>query len=200
MSKPSPKLLLFDLGGVVLPWVGPERLAASHNLKRSDVIARFEASEIFNAYECGHVDDDTFLRELDTMFDLKTDDVAKLWNSWVHPPFPGVIDAIKNLKPHYPLACLSNTNALHWAHVNRLIDTTQLFHYAFASHLIGAAKPDRQSYQIVLDKIGVEASDIWFFEDTTVNVKAAREFGMTVHQIDRRLGVLQTLKDLGLLR
>ena len=194
----KPKLLLFDLGGVIVPWVGFEALSESTGLSREDIAAKFEQSDVFSAYECGRVEDDVFLKELKAVFDLESDDLASLWNSWVLPPFPGVIDALRNLKLEFTTACLSNTNALHWAHLNKMFNTDAVFHHAFASHLIQSAKPDAQSYNIVLETIGVDAQDVWFFEDTTVNVKAARTLGMTVHQIDRRFGVLPVLRKLSL--
>jgi len=199
MTDASPKVLLFDLGGVILPWVGPEALAASHGLTRAQVIDRFEGSEIFNAYERGEVENDVFTTELAKLFHLGDVDVPTLWNSWVHPPFAGVIDALAKLKPHYTLACLSNTNALHWAHVNAMIDTEQVFHHAFASHEINIAKPDPQSYLIPLQEMGISADDVWFFEDTRVNINAAKEIGLIVHPVDRKLGVMPLLKRLDLI-
>jgi len=199
MMNNPPKVLLFDLGGVVLPWVGPEALAASHCLTRAEVIARFEASDIFNAYERGEVGDAVFTAELARLFDLGDVDIAALWNSWVHPPFPDVIEALAELKSKYTLACLSNTNALHWAHVNTLIDTAQMFHHAYASHEINLAKPDPEAYRFVLQKMVVAAEDVWFFEDTTVNIESAREIGLTVHAVDRKFGVIPVLKNLGLI-
>ena len=194
----KPKLLLFDLGGVIVPWIGFEALAETTGLTRDDIAEKFEQSDVFSAYECGRVEDDVFLKELKAVFDLESDDLASLWNSWVLPPFPGVLDTLRNLKSEFTIACLSNTNALHWTHLNKMFNTDAVFHHAFASHLIQSAKPDAQSYNIVLETIGVDAQDVWFFEDTTVNVKAARTLGMTVHQIDRRFGVLPVLRKLSL--
>lgn len=199
MTAPRPKILLFDLGGVVVPWVGPEVLAVRYCLTRAEVIDRFAGSEIFNAYERGEVGDIVFTAELRQMFDLPDADVGALWNSWVEPPFPGVIDALADLKTRFTIACLSNTNALHWGHLNTMFKTDAVFHHAFASHEINVAKPDPQSYHIPLAEMGVTAEDVWFFEDTTVNVEAAREVGMTVHQVDRAVGVMPVLRRLGLL-
>lgn len=200
MLPNKPKLLLFDLGGVVVPWVGFEALAASKGISRKAIVEIFEANKIFADYECGRIGDEVFLKEFGHVFELTKHDLGSLWNSWVQPPFPGVIDALKQLKSDFTIACLSNTNALHWTHLNKMFDVDQLFHHAFASHHIHTAKPDVQSYRIVLETIGVAAQDVWFFEDTTKNVSAARELGMIVHQIDRKQGVLSTLKTLGLIR
>ena len=199
MPLPRPKVLLFDLGGVIVPWVGPEALAARFGMTRADVIDRFAQSEIFSAYERGQTTDAIFTAELKRLFDLPDPDIAALWNSWVEPPFPGVLDVLAELKTRFTTACLSNTNALHWNHVNEMFNTGETFHHAFASHQIHEAKPDAQSYLIPLERMGVTAEDVWFFEDTTVNVEAARNLGMTVHQVNRTKGVMPVLRQLGLL-
>jgi putative hydrolase of the HAD superfamily len=194
--------LLFDLGGVIVPWVGVETLMDLTGLTRDDVTARMVGSDIFNAYEIGACDDATFCAEMVSLFDLDMApaDFPALWNSWVHAPFPGTLAALETLKATYTIACLSNTNALHWAHLQSLIDPYDSFHHAFASQLIQAAKPNPQSYRIPLSIMGVSAESVHFFDDTLVNVEAARAVGMQATHVDRKVGVLPTLRQLGLLR
>ncbi|GAA4229100.1 HAD family phosphatase [Actinomadura meridiana] len=43
---------------------------------------------------------------------------------------------------------------------------------------IGVAKPDPRAYQICAERLGVELSDVLFFDDNELNVRAARETGM----------------------
>lgn len=43
---------------------------------------------------------------------------------------------------------------------------------------IGVAKPDRRAYQICAAQLGVEPSDVLFFDDAERNVAAARRSGM----------------------
>jgi putative hydrolase of the HAD superfamily len=194
-------VLLFDLGGVVVPWVGLEALAEREHTSRQAIVEKFEALDVFNAYEIGECENDDFLASFVDLFDLNIPlgEAAQLWNSWVLPPFAGVIDAIEQLKENYIVACLSNTNDLHWQHLNGLFKTAELFDFDFASHQIKAAKPDPRSYEIPLEKMGVEASRVTFFDDTLINVEAARKLGMTAHQVDRSVGVFPTLKHLGYL-
>jgi putative hydrolase of the HAD superfamily len=44
---------------------------------------------------------------------------------------------------------------------------------------IGVAKPDRRAYEICADRLGVTPAEVLFFDDSEVNVAAAREAGMT---------------------
>lgn len=195
----KPKILLFDLGGVIVPWVGMEALAAFNNITRPEVSDRFDASEIFRAFERGHASEADFIAELPRMFDLPASDITKLWNSWVHAPYPGTLEVLAELKTRFTTACLSNTNPLHWAHLNAMFSTDETFHYAFASHEIHEAKPDAASYLKPIELMGCAVEDVWFFDDTLANVEGARAVGLTTFHVDRSVGVLPLLKELGLI-
>lgn len=197
----KPKVLLFDLGGVIVRWVGLEALAEMAGLTREDVVSRFAASEIFNAYETGQCSDDVFAKELITLFNLgiSLSESKDLWNSWVQESYAGTKDMLVTLRKDYTVACLSNTNGLHWEHLSTHINVDDYFDYSFASHLIKAAKPDPQSYHIPLQHMGIKTEDVWFFDDTAINVEAAKSIGMTAYKVDRNVGVIPTIKRLGLL-
>jgi len=194
----KPKILLFDLGGVIVPWVGLEALAELNNITRTEVSDRLSASGVFNAFERGGASEAEFLDELPRLFILPETDIAALWNSWVHPPYPGILEALTELKSRFMSACLSNTNSLHWAHLNRMFSTKETFHYDFASHILKEAKPDAQSYLKSIEKMGCKMTDVWFFDDTQANLAGARAVGLTAFHVDRRVGVLPLLRDLGL--
>ena len=194
----KPKILLFDLGGVIVPWVGTEALAAAGNIAREQVAARFDNSEILRAYERGLVGDAEFLKELQLVFTLPDTDIAALWNSWVHSPYPGILDVLARLKTRFTLGCLSNTNSLHWTHLNEIFDTHRVFDFPFASHHLQEAKPDSACYIKALKIMKTEAKDVWFFDDTLANIEAARTIGLTAFHVDRRVGVVPLLKELGL--
>ena len=197
----KPKVLLFDLGGVIVRWVGLDELARTTGRPREDVIDAFASSDIFNRYETGHCSDDEFADELNQLFGLGLNltDAKSLWNSWVQESYDGTKEMLSALRKDYHIACLSNTNALHWAHLPTHIDVNAYFDDSFASHLIKAAKPSPESYLIPIQDMGVSSSDVWFFDDTLINVEAAKDVGMRAFHVDRTVGVIPTLKELGLL-
>ena len=195
----KPKALLFDLGGVIVPWVGMEALAAYNNITRAEVSDRFDASDVFREFEREQASEADFITELSRLFDLPDTDIAALWNSWVHAPYPGTLEVLAELKTRFTTACLSNTNSLHWAHLNKMFSTDETFHYAFASHQILEAKPDAASYLKPVEIMGCQIEDIWFFDDTQANIDGARAVGLTSFQVDRAVGVLPLLKELGLI-
>jgi len=197
----KPKVLMFDLGGVIVRWVGLDAIAQLTGLTREAVTNRFSASDIFSAYEIGQCSDDIFAQELIAQFELTVSlsEAKAMWNSWVQACYAGTKSALTALKADYSLACLSNTNALHWQHLPTHINIEDYFDHSYASHLINAAKPTAESYHIPIQDMGESPSDIWFFDDTLVNVEAAKSVGMTAYHVDRDVGVIPTLQTLGLL-
>ena len=201
MTLPADAILLFDLGGVVVPWVGFESIAAMTGLDREVIDHGFEAEAAVRDYELGHIPDAAFCEALPRVFglDVAPADVPALWKSWVRAPFPGVVEAITQLKATHRTACLSNTNALHWAHIQTMFDMDALFDVPLASHILHAAKPQARIYQLALDALGnPDPARVHFFEDTTRNLEAAEAAGFTVHPVDRSVGVLPVLERLGL--
>lgn len=194
-------ILLFDLGGVVVPWVGIDELATITNSTREGVNAKLSGSEVFHAYERGLCEDNVFLSDIVALFnlDIAPQDFAALWNSWVWAPYKGIIDALKALRQRYALATLTNNNALHWAHLNTLIDVEALFDFTFASHLIHAAKPDVESFEIPLNIMATDPSQVMFFDDTRANLEMARQMGFESYHVDRAKGVMPVLKQLTLI-
>jgi len=197
----KPKVLLFDLGGVIVRWVGLDELGKIAGLNRDEVGERFSASTVFRDYEIGHCEDDIFAEALIAEFNLKIrlSDAKLLWNSWVQESYVGTKEVLTKLRKNYTIACLSNTNALHWGHLPVHINIDDYFDHSYASHLINAAKPNLKSYHISIQDMNVNPSDIWFFDDTLINVEAAKTIGMSAYHVDREVGVIPTLRALGLL-
>ena len=195
----KPKILMFDLGGVINPWVGIEALMSCSGLTREGVADRFATSEFGGAFERGQASEAEFIAEFEAMWDLPDTDKIALWNSWVLPPYPGTLKALADLKTGFTTACLSNTNALHWAHLKTMYDLNEAFHHPFASHLLHEAKPDASCYLKALELMNCAAEDVWFFDDTEANIQAAQALGITAFHVDRAVGVLPMLRHLDLL-
>ncbi len=197
---PRPKVLLFDLGGVIVRWVGINALADLSGSTPNAVKAALGQSKIFHQFERGYGSPQMFLRELIREFELDVSEtqMKEMWNNWVQQPYEGIADRLLNLRVNFTTACLSNTNNLHWEHLNTYLSCDDLFDHIYASHLIHTAKPDPDCYEFVCKDLGVEPSDIWFFDDTNENVLAAQKLGMTALKVDPKLGVIPLLDKFGL--
>jgi HAD superfamily hydrolase (TIGR01509 family) len=75
------------------------------------------------------------------------------------------------------VALFSNTNAIHWAHVERLSGGAIGAFEAYLSHEIGAVKPDLEAFALVARRAAVEPGRCLFIDDLMANVEAARQAG-----------------------
>ena len=195
------KLILFDLGGVVVRWVGIQALSDLTGLSVQNVAEKFSSSDIANRFERGLCSHDDFIQEFRQLFQLTGSDteLIALWNSWVQSPYEGIEDAIYELKKFYRVACLSNTNELHWKHLSSYMDLDRLFDPGYASHHIHEAKPNMSCYQYVIENLKLEPEQILFLDDTQANVDAAKNAGIQAHKVDPQFGALPLLGKLGLI-
>lgn len=89
---------------------------------------------------------------------------------------PGAEELLDRLRSDHRLACLSNTNRVHWEVVEPWIG--RLFDDYFLSFRLGAVKPDVTSFTMVLEALRVPADAVLFFDDSTQNVVAAHSLGI----------------------
>ena len=197
-----PKVLLFDLGGVIVPWVGMIELSRLTGRSESDLKHIAAQSDIFTAYEIGGCTTDVFLDELNRICDLdmEQDELARLWNEWVKPPYENTREIMISLKDSFTLACLSNTNTSHWDYLHTTHNILDVFNYTYASHILKKAKPNPEAWYLCLRDLGVTTTDVWFFDDTQENIDAAQNIGITSFHVDREVGVIPTLKEIGLIK
>lgn len=73
---------------------------------------------------------------------------------------------------------LSNTNRVHWQHLLTNYPILRIPHARYASHELGAAKPDPACYRRVLKRERYHARDAVFVDDKAENTAAAERLGM----------------------
>jgi putative hydrolase of the HAD superfamily len=91
-----------------------------------------------------------------------------------------VFAIVKQLKQAGLVCCvLSNTIPMHWDKLRSSGDylSLNLFDYLFASHLIGCAKPQNQSFSFVADALNLRAAECLLVDDTLLNVHGAKAAG-----------------------
>jgi putative hydrolase of the HAD superfamily len=173
------KVVMFDLGGVLVESVGVDVLAARFPQlgARSAVLERWIKSAAVARFERGMLSPEAFAAAFMREWDLKLDEPAflELLGSWVTGFFPGARELVQGLRSRHRVACLSNTNAVHWA---RLPGMEQIFDHCFVSFISGFMKPDREAYAHALSSLGVEPGAVYFFDDLPANVDTARDVGI----------------------
>jgi len=89
---------------------------------------------------------------------------------------------LAELRPRYRLACLSNSNALHWEQ-NRALGVPDLLDACFSSHELGLYKPDRAVFDAVLGALDAAPERVVFFDDNQVNVDGGAAAGLVSHRV-----------------
>ena len=181
------KVILFDLGGVLVELTGVP-IMLKWTKHRYDEASLWEAwlnSPAVRSFEKGYSSPEKFADALIREMDLPVgkDEFIQRFKEWPRGLFPGVLGLMESLKNRYTLACLSNSNVLHWPILMKNMGLEEMFQYHFASHLIHKLKPDQESYEYVYKHIGCKASSVLFLDDNDINVKSAKEIGMTAYRV-----------------
>ncbi len=194
-------VLLFDLGGVLIDFAGFDEL--THLLPgatdRSEIRNRWIRSESVQLFERSAITPETFARRLVGEFklELSPEEFIREFVSWARGPYPGAISILRRLRATHRLACLSNSNQLHTplhrASIHPHVDT-----YYFSDE-IGMVKPDHEVFAYVVRDLAVPPRRIAFFDDTSVNVEAARYVGLTAFLVDGIVEFEAQLQCLGVL-
>jgi putative hydrolase of the HAD superfamily len=181
------RVILFDLGGVLIEVEGVaalQRLLAQP-LSADDVWHRWlTASPWVSRFESGRCTPEAFATGFIEEWRLPITAAAFLedFRGWPQRLWPGAAELLATLTPRYTLACLSNTNAVHWPHVRDTLGLGKLFQRYYLSHEIGHLKPDRVMFEHVLADLACLPQQVLFLDDNQPNVDAAQALGMHAYR------------------
>jgi len=191
-------VLLFDLGGVLVEWSGQAVLRRLRpDIDQGEILARWNTSESVGLFERGSIAPPDFAERFVAEWQLRLEPTEFLesFSSWVRGFYPGAKSLIQRLRTHGLVACLSNTNATHWA---SLADVQTVFDVCMASHLTGHMKPDRAAFEHAIESLAASPSDVTYFDDSLPNVIAARNVGINAFHVRGLSETESALRSLGL--
>lgn len=191
------RLVVFDLGGVLVrivrSWeeaheaagLEPGRAPSSERFRR-------ERARLAMAHQTGAIESGAYFEETAAVSDgvYTAEEIETVIGAWMYGEYERVGEVVDVLEAAgVETAAMSNTNAFHWQMLRRDGDSSRFptvarLRNAFASHLVGAAKPDAAFYEAVERETGVPAGRILFFDDVEGYVAAAREMGWQAERID----------------
>ena len=191
------RAVLFDFGGVVLssPFEAFRHYEREHGLP-DDFIRTVNATNHHeNAWallERGEVDlegfDELFREESKALgYEVPGLDVLGLLGGEVRP---AMVTALRRIREHgLPLALLTNNFAPQpdveegYHHRAEVAEALALFDHVIESSKAGVRKPDPRAYELALEALGVAAEHVVFLDDLGINLKPAREMGMTTIKV-----------------
>ncbi|UQD72785.1 HAD-IA family hydrolase [Bradyrhizobium japonicum] len=187
--------VIFDFGGVLTS--SPFEAFARYETERGlpiDIIRRTNAANhLENAwakFERAEVDIDTF----DKLFaeesralgaEVRGRDVLPLLQGDLRPE---MVEALKRIKAQFKTGCITNNlpaNAIGSMTGRSLYiaEVMVLFDHVIESAKIGLRKPDPRIYRMMVETLKVDPKKCVYLDDLGVNLKPAREMGMTTIKV-----------------
>jgi putative hydrolase of the HAD superfamily len=208
VSTDGPRIegFIFDFGGVLMVQ-HPDDYAVwdeKYGMQKHTLWKSLYRIPEFNELQVGRGDEEAYRlgvrRALIAGGCTDVDEMLTLW--WNQPPpslHEPVIKLIRRLRGHYKLGLLSNATI---TLEDRLVEYglhEELFDDIVNSSRVGLAKPDPAIYQLAATRLELDPVNCFFIDDYHVNVRAAREVGMTAHHFQGYQGLHDELEALSLL-
>jgi putative hydrolase of the HAD superfamily len=187
--------VIFDFGGVLTssPFEAFTRFETERGLP-IDIIRRTNAANhLENAwakFERAEVDIDTFdhlfaTESLTLGAEVRGRDVLPLLQGDLRPE---MVEALKRIKAQFKTGCITNNlpaNAIGSMTGRSLYvaEVMVLFDHVIESAKIGLRKPDPRIYQLMVETLKVDPKNCVYLDDLGVNLKPAREIGMTTIKV-----------------
>ena len=187
--------VIWDFGGVLTtsPFEAFARFESERGLPMN-IIRRTNASNHWeNAwakFERAEVDLQTFdelfaAESLALGAEVRGRDVLPLLSGDLRPE---MVEALRLIKSRFKTGCITNNlpaNAIGSASGRSmyLAEVMALFDHIIESAKIGLRKPDSRIYRMMVEALGVDPKHCVYLDDLGVNLKPAREMGMTTIKV-----------------
>ena len=182
----SIQCVVFDLGGVIVELGGVRDFGDMINEPDDTrVWERWLSSRWVRDYERGRCSTEAFARGLVEEFELacSAGEFVERFLRWPRGLIDGAEELVEVLASRVAVACLSNTNELHWRHQTDAPRLAELFPTRFLSHQLGLIKPDREIFDHVVGALALPANSILFFDDNQLNVDGALAAGLCAERV-----------------
>jgi glucose-1-phosphatase len=199
------KNIVFDFGNVLLNLDESASYDALYSLLDSTKCEDLYDS-VFYPFEKGLISEDSFFNRLQRRSKIvyHPEVYMNAWNAMLgdFPPAREVF--LHQLKSHYRLFLLSNTNITHIRKVLQHINTENMiadfensfFEKTYYSFQMGMRKPDSEIYQFVLNDANLLANETLFIDDKIENVNAAAQLGIHAYHHNPKDEISEIMDDL----
>jgi HAD superfamily hydrolase (TIGR01509 family) len=202
VTRAPDRVVVFDLGGVLAEFGGVERMRQLSGFDTDEEMwRRWLTCEWVRRFERGQCSAEDFAAGVVADWQLALSPGAFLdeFTSWLVGELPGARDLVAETRRRATVACLSNTNRVHWEAGAETWPLLSSFDRAFLSFEMGLVKPDRDVFDHVVAELDVPAEAVIFLDDNTLNVEAATEVGITSRRVVGVAEARDALVELGVL-
>lgn len=199
------KAIIWDFGGVITssPFEAFNEFEEANSLPK-DIIrtinsenpdmnawAQFESNSItidqFN---------DLFLKEAKAKgFDIKGRDIIKLLKGSIRE---NMVSFLRELKSDFKLGCITNNvkSSSQENTDNETEEVMSIFDHVIESSIVGIRKPNPKIYMMSCDALNVSPDQCIYLDDLGINLKPARELGMTTIKVIQPEDAIQEVRNL----
>lgn len=193
--------IILDLGGVILniDYQATAKAFTELGIQNfSEVYSQALQTSLFDDFETGKIDTPIFVAALQQLagMPLAEQDIINAWNAMLLD-FPlRRLQVLQQLQLHYDMVLLSNTNEIHEAAFNKILNDRHgipnigvFFDKVYLSHRVGLRKPDVGIFKRILDDTGFAASQTLFIDDSIQHVEGARKAGIQVIHLEKGMTI-----------
>lgn len=189
--------IIFDFGGVILDIDPQLTIKELINLGISDVgIFASPAFQegVVGKLERGIITPEVFrdkVREF-AKKNLSDQDIDDAWNALLLDIPKERIRVIEDVKQHYGIYLLSNSNEIHYELYVRDLqlrfgyrEFDQLFHKSYFSFDLHLSKPNPEIFEFVINQHRLNPSTTLFIDDTPEHIAAAQKVGLKTYHLQK---------------
>lgn len=187
------KCIVFDLGGVIINidyHLSVKEFSKLGLVDFQNQFSQAKQSGFFDDFEIGKVSAQQFydfMRNISGNKNISNEQIEVAWNAMLLDIPAERIKLIKLLSQQYKVLLLSNTNEVHFksfeAQFNLVagVGIHEIFHKAYLSHEIGRRKPNKSTFEFILNDAKADAEETLFIDDTTIHVEGAESAGIRAY-------------------
>lgn len=189
--------IIFDLGGVLVDLHRQQCLDAFEKIgiqKVAYYVREGRVEDFFYDSEVGAINREGFCDKVrrNAESNASDEEIVWAWNQLLGEIADDKKEMLLQLKKHFRLFLLSNTNDMHWNYCCDNLFGYQghgvddYFEYTYLSYKMHVIKPSPAIFEQVLKESGIKAEETLFVDDSSANCETARELG--IHAMNEKTG------------
>lgn len=199
--------IIFDFGGVVLDIDPSQTIKELRKLGFDDegLLENPAFKEgIMNKFERGILTPEMFRKKVREFLNIKASDqeIDEAWNALLFDIPKERIAVIEQVKKHYNIFLLSNSNEIHYEVYVRDLqlrfgyrEFDQLFDKAYFSFDLHLSKPNPEIFEFVMNQHKLKPEETLFIDDTLEHIEAARNLGLQTYHLQNPVRIRDLFTD-----
>lgn len=193
--------IIFDLGGVLLniDYSLTEKAFIQLGIKNfPQMYSQIKQSSLFDDFEIGAIPAQQFVQELikTSGINASEQDIINAWNAMLQDMPLRRLQILQQLRNYYDIILLSNTNEIHEAAFNKIIEQAHgtphigtFFDKVYLSHRIGMRKPDVAVFEHILKENELSAQHTLFIDDSPQHIEGAKKAGIQTIWLEKGMTI-----------